>query len=92
MRNRQMAEYADGLIVLWDGQSPGTKNMMEEAERHGLRVFLVPRSIAAPTPSTELRSVDGKPLPEWVQHFAQAALDNLRNPENHPHLKKPRRE
>ena len=27
IRNQQMAEYADVLIALWDGKSPGTKNM-----------------------------------------------------------------
>jgi hypothetical protein len=40
MRNRQMAEYADGLIAVWDGASRGTKNMIHEAERRGLRVFI----------------------------------------------------
>jgi len=28
-RNRQMAEYADELIAFWDGQSRGTKHMIE---------------------------------------------------------------
>lgn len=39
IRNREMAEYADGLIALWNGISRGTKNMIETAERMGLRVF-----------------------------------------------------
>lgn len=39
-RNRQMAEYADALIAIWDGESRGTKNMIEEATKRGLRVFV----------------------------------------------------
>jgi hypothetical protein len=27
-RNARMAEYADQLIAIWDGQSPGTRNMI----------------------------------------------------------------
>ncbi len=29
IRNKQMAEYADALIAVWDGKSKGTKNMIE---------------------------------------------------------------
>lgn len=29
LRNIQMAEYADGLLALWDGKSRGTKHMIE---------------------------------------------------------------
>jgi hypothetical protein len=28
IRNKQMAKYADGLLAIWDGKSPGTKNMI----------------------------------------------------------------
>lgn len=28
-RNQQMAEYADALIAIWDGQSRGTKHMID---------------------------------------------------------------
>ena len=27
-RNKAMAEYGEALLVFWDGQSPGTKNMI----------------------------------------------------------------
>ena len=40
IRNRQMAEYADALIVVWDGASASTKNMITEAKRRGLRVHI----------------------------------------------------
>ena len=33
MRNRDMAEYADAAIVVWDGKSPGSRNMIENMIR-----------------------------------------------------------
>jgi hypothetical protein len=39
-RNREMAEYAEALIALWDGRSRGTKNMIQEARKRGLRVYV----------------------------------------------------
>lgn len=33
MRNRRMAEYADAAIVVWDGKSPGSRNMVENMIR-----------------------------------------------------------
>ena len=41
IRNRQMAEYADALIAIWNGKSRGTRNMIEQAGKMGLRVFVV---------------------------------------------------
>lgn len=29
IRNKEMALYADALVAVWDGKSPGTKNMIE---------------------------------------------------------------
>ena len=40
VRNRQMAEYADALIAIWDSKSKGTKNMIETAMSLQLRVFV----------------------------------------------------
>lgn len=40
IRNSQMASYAEALIAIWDGQSRGTKNMIEEAWNKGLKVFV----------------------------------------------------
>ena len=40
-RNRSMAIYADALIAFWNGKSPGTKNMIEEARKRGLKVKIV---------------------------------------------------
>lgn len=39
-RNIEMAVYADALIAVWDGSSPGTRHMITTAERMGLKVFV----------------------------------------------------
>jgi len=38
LRNRKMAEYADGLILLWDGKSMGASCMLREANAAGIKV------------------------------------------------------
>jgi hypothetical protein len=38
-RNEKMALYADALIAVWDGESRGTKHMLDIAHREGLQVF-----------------------------------------------------
>lgn len=40
LRNIAMAEVADALIALWDGQSKGTKHMIDAAHNKGLKVFV----------------------------------------------------
>lgn len=40
IRNKHMAQYADALIAVWDGQSRGTRNMIETARDHGLKVYV----------------------------------------------------
>lgn len=40
IRNKQMVEEADVLIAIWDGVSPGTKNVIEEANKKGIPVFI----------------------------------------------------
>jgi hypothetical protein len=40
MRNQQMAEYADALIVIWDGYSKGTADMLERASKQGLKICI----------------------------------------------------
>ena len=40
IRNIEMAKYADGLLALWDGKSAGTANMILEAHRKGLKVWV----------------------------------------------------
>jgi len=38
LRNKEMAEYADALIAIWNGASPGTRSMIEKAHEEGLDV------------------------------------------------------
>ncbi len=40
IRNKQMAEYADALIAIWDGESKGTANMIQQARNKQLNVFI----------------------------------------------------
>lgn len=40
-RNCQMADNADALIAFWDGQSPGTRHMIEIARERNLAVRVI---------------------------------------------------
>lgn len=40
VRNEEMALYADGVIVYWDGESRGSKSMINSAVAHGVRVVI----------------------------------------------------
>ena len=40
LRNRQMAEYADALIAIWDGKSKGTMHMINLATKKNLKVHV----------------------------------------------------
>lgn len=39
-RNEEMAKYADVLVAIWDGQSRGTKHMINLAANYGLKVYV----------------------------------------------------
>lgn len=41
IRNRQMAEYADALLLVWYGDSPGSRNMKQTMEKIGKPVIEV---------------------------------------------------
>lgn len=47
IRNREMAKYADKLLLVWDGESRGSRNMREEMLHLKKPVFevIMPRSI-----------------------------------------------
>jgi len=38
IRNTEMAKYANALIAIWDGKSRGTRHIINEAKRLGLKV------------------------------------------------------
>ncbi len=41
IRNEQMAKYADGCVVFWDGKSPGTKSMINLATKYKLNLKII---------------------------------------------------
>jgi hypothetical protein len=41
IRNKQMAEYADALILIWDGASKVSKSMLKFAKENNLKIFNV---------------------------------------------------
>jgi len=41
IRNEQMAQNADALVALWDGQSRGTKHMIDIAGQHFLPTRII---------------------------------------------------
>lgn len=40
IRNEEMAQYADGCIVFWDGKSKGTKSMIDFANKYKLKLHI----------------------------------------------------
>jgi hypothetical protein len=44
VRNDEMAEYADAGIILWDGESRGTKHMAEALRKRGKPVMVDTRA------------------------------------------------
>lgn len=41
IRNSEMAKYADALVLIYDGSSRGSVNMLDQARREGLKIFKV---------------------------------------------------
>jgi hypothetical protein len=39
LRNRRMAQEAGALLLIWDGKSRGSANMLQEARAHRLRIW-----------------------------------------------------
>ncbi len=39
IRNRDMAAYADALIIVWNGTSRGSSNMLQEAKKKNLKIY-----------------------------------------------------
>ena len=40
IRNAQMADFADAVLCVWDGKSSGTKDMMNQAKKRGLPLYV----------------------------------------------------
>ena len=41
LRNKDMAEFADGCICFWDGKSKGTKHMIDLAKEYNLKLKVI---------------------------------------------------
>lgn len=41
LRNCEMAKNADALVAFWDGESPGTRHMIQTAKNSGLAVRVI---------------------------------------------------
>lgn len=41
IRNEQMAQVADALVLFWNGKSRGSADMLERAKKHSLKVRVV---------------------------------------------------
>lgn len=39
IRNAQMAKEGTHLLLLWDGKSKGSKNMLSQAEKNGIIIY-----------------------------------------------------
>lgn len=48
LRNAMMADYADALVAIWDGESRGTKHMIASATANGLRIHVLVVPIVKP--------------------------------------------
>lgn len=46
MRNVEMADYADGLVAIWDGVSKGTLHMINVSKKNDLNVYVYRVDIA----------------------------------------------
>lgn len=55
-RNDEMGNFADGLLAFWDGESKGTKNMIEFMKKLG-------------KPTTVIR-YEAEPIPEHMGYYA----------------------
>jgi len=53
-RNEVMASYADALVAVWDGKSPGTKHMISYAKKKKLKVYVKNTSVVDLTEFFEL--------------------------------------
>lgn len=67
IRNRQMALYADALIAIWDGNSQGTEDMIEQARKQRLDVIVYctdTRIAYEYVPSQDLPGFGARRIPE----------------------------
>lgn len=54
VRNALMTSKADALVLVWDGKSPGSADVLERARSKGLRVFEWRADLGGPPPADAL--------------------------------------
>lgn len=72
IRNAKMADNADALIAFWDGQSRGTKNMIETAKRKGLVIRTIDtnrRKTAAMTDDPKIAKLRAETSQYAIEHI-----------------------
>ena len=74
IRNEQMAEYADACIVLWDGHSRGSQDMVKRAMQHRLLLHVTTHRMSAEAVSAP------QPLGIYPPESPHRTLEVLRSP------------
>lgn len=60
IRNAKMASVADALLLIWDGCSRGSADMLRKAKRAGLSIIVVRESTGADGARFTYRAIAGK--------------------------------
>lgn len=77
IRNAKMADNADALIAFWDGESRGTKNMIETAKRKGLFIRTIDTNrsrIATPTDDPKIAKLRAETSQYAIEHITGNGL------------------
>ena len=77
IRNAKMADNADALIAFWDGESRGTKNMIETAKRKGLVIRTIDTNrsrIATPTDDPKIAKLRAETSQYAIEHITGNGL------------------
>ena len=54
LRNIQMADHAEAVVVVWNGKSRGTKHMIDAARERNLRLLVwIPESSSRSSPESD---------------------------------------
>lgn len=56
-RNQEMANFADGLLLIWDGKSTGSKDMLKRALKKNLQIRAFTWKNSQLTPITDLNKI-----------------------------------
>lgn len=75
IRNAKMADNADALIAFWDGQSRGTKNMIDTAREKGLAVRVI--NINQVKIQKEETMTDDLKIQKLREQTAQYAIEHI---------------